>query len=435
MAAGSDPIEFFERGTAFHTGGGRPIRFVVTATTEAGYECEVGLVERTEAPSESEQGIFRYVTRKSSRSERFTTALLIPTGIGLHIGGHAGDAGPVATLMGAVSDRVILHPNVVNASDINEMPANALYVEGSVLTRLLMGTVGLSPVRQNRVLVLLHDHENAMVRNAAINSVNAARATYGLSCQKIVLVKDLRMRSQYGPSGRASGEVEGLRAVIDLLESERQNYDAVAISSVIEVPSGYHQEYFDRRGAMVNPWGGIEALLTHSISDILNVPSAHSPMIESEEIANADPGVVEPRMAAEAVSLSYLQCILKGLSRSPQVVTDMSSNSEAVTAADVSCLVVPDGCVGLPVLAALQQNITVIAVRENTNLMRNDLSRLPWREGQFYTAENYWEAAGIIGALRAGIPPATVRSPIQGVSVEVLSDQSKQDRVALHKIR
>ena len=40
---------------------------------------------------------------------------------------------------------------------------------------------------------------------------------------------------------------------------------------------------------------------------------------------------------------------------------------------DVNCLVIPDGCVGLPVLAALQQGIPVIAVKENRNIMKNEL--------------------------------------------------------------
>jgi len=75
-------------------------------------------------------------------------------------------------------------------------------------------------------------------------------------------------------------------------------------------------------------------------------------------------------------------------------------------------LVIPDGCLGLPTLAALEQGIVVIAVRENRNVMKNDLSLLPWKEGQFHRVENYWEAAGIIAALRAGIAPDSVRRPL-----------------------
>ena len=91
----------------------------------------------------------------------------MPTGIGAELGGHAGDAGPVARLLAEVSDTLILHPNVVNASDINEMPANALYVEGSVITRLLLGTAGLLPVRSNRVLVVIDAHPDEFLRECS----------------------------------------------------------------------------------------------------------------------------------------------------------------------------------------------------------------------------------------------------------------------------
>ena len=50
------------------------------------------------------------------------TVFIVPTGIGAEIGGHAGDATPAAKLIGAVSNIIVLHPNVVNASDINIRP-------------------------------------------------------------------------------------------------------------------------------------------------------------------------------------------------------------------------------------------------------------------------------------------------------------------------
>ena len=112
------------------------------------------------------------------RVAKFNVVFLIPTGIGAEIGGHAGDATPAARLIAETCDTLILHPNVVNASDINEMPTNSLYVEGSVITRLLMGTVGLAPVRSNRVLVILDGRGETIFVNAAINAVSAARASY-----------------------------------------------------------------------------------------------------------------------------------------------------------------------------------------------------------------------------------------------------------------
>ncbi len=82
------------------------------------------------------------------------------------------------------------------------------------------------------------------------------------------------------------------------------------------------------------------------------------------------------------------------------------------TVEDVSCLIIPNGCLGLPTLAALHQGIPVIAVRENANLMRNDLTALPWSPGQFHLVDNYWEAAGVLSALKAGIDPNCVRRPL-----------------------
>ena len=398
-----------------------PVRFVVSSSSLRSYQCELAVVKRNvlrgRIPIAS---IFEFRQRVTQRPEKFNVVLIVPTGIGAEIGGHAGDAGPVARMLGEVSDTLVLHPNVVNASDLNEMPSNALYVEGSVLTRLLMGTVGLERIRSNRVLVVIDDHNDEIFVNAAVNAVNSARAAYGLSCPEVVcLDPPIRLKTEYSPSGRAAGQVERIEGLCDLLDKHNGSYDAVAISSVIDVPDLYHQEYFDAAGTMVNPWGGVEAMLTHTLSSMYNVPTAHSPMFESREIANMDPGIVDPRMAAEAVSTTFLQCTLKGLLRSPRIVTDENAMNKSgiFTAADVSCLVLPDACLGLPTIAALEQNIPVIAVSENSNLMRNDLSALPWRTGQFHRVCNYWEAAGVIAAMRAGIDPAVVRRPLSATHV------------------
>ena len=396
-----------------------PIRFVVTASNKGGYRCEVGKLSGVSRLPES--SIFSFNRRRVVSANTFNAVLLVPTGIGAEIGGHAGDATPVATLLASVCDTLVTHPNVVNASDIIDMPANALYVEGSVISRLLMGTLGLQKVRNNRLLVVVGAHEDELFINAAINSVNAARSTYGLSCPRVVrLESGLEMSSSYTASGRAAGSVTGVDGLFEVMDQYRRDYDAIAITSLIAVPLSYHQDYFESQGNMVNPWGGVEAMLTHAVSTLYDVPSAHSPMLETQEIANSDPGIVDPRMAAEAVSLALLQCILKGLQRSPRIVNDSveMQHQDVLTAEDIDCLVIPDKCIGLPTLAALEQGIQVVAVRENTNLMNNDLTQLGWAEGQLHIVDNYWEAAGVMAALRSGIDPLSVRRPISSAIVE-----------------
>ena len=361
---------------------------------------------------------FQFARRPFEDTSSFNAAVIVPTGVGADMGGHAGDAGPLTILFGAICDAVITHPNVVNASDINESPENTYYVEGSVLTRLLLGNIALQPVRNNRILLVIDEHPDPIFTHAALNAANAARATYGLDCDKVVRLPDgVRLRVAYSPSGRAVGEVSNLNSLINQLMELRNEYDAVAISSVISVPPGYHQQYFDSAGTMVNPWGGVEAMLTHAVSTLLEVPSAHAPMFESQAIANSDPGVVDPRMSAEAVSLTFLQCVLKGLQRSPRILPKAPlGQAGLVDATNISCLIVPDGCIGIPTLAALAQGIPVIAVKENSSLMQNDLTALPWTNGQLQVVENYWEAAGVVAAMKAGIAPTSVRRPLRGLS-------------------
>ncbi|MFQ5914143.1 MAG: DUF3326 domain-containing protein [Nitrospinota bacterium] len=399
-----------------------PLRFAITESDSDQYRCEVGVLKGSPWPSASKlDSIFRFAHRAMENTDSFNAVLLVPTGIGAEIGGHAGDAMPAARLLAEICDTLVTHPNVVNASDINEIPENALYVEGSVISRLLMGTVGLQRVRANRVLVVIDAHKDKMFVNAAVNAVSAARASYGFHCPRVVQMEPpVKLKSRYTDSGRAVGEVENINYLCQILEEYQDEYDAVAISSVIDVPHSYHQEYFDRQGEMVNPWGGVEAMLTHVISSFFNVPSAHSPMFESREIANVDPGIVEPRLAAEAVSITFLQCVLKGLQRSPRIIVDESTQQHpgVLSAADISCLVIPDGCLGMPTLAALEQGIPVIAVRENKNLMKNNLTALPWAPGQLHVVENYWEAVGVMTAMKAGIEPASVRRPLAATITE-----------------
>ena len=414
--------------------GVKPIRFAITDSHSDRISCAISCLETTSelVGLSDDTSIFDFSRRNYENTRDFNIVLLIPTGIGAEIGGHAGDATPTARLLAQACDTLILHPNVVNASDINEMPLNSLYVEGSVITRLLMGTIGLAPTRANRVMVIIDAHEDELFVNAAINAVSAACASFGLVCPQVIkLHPPVMMKSEFTGFGTAAGEIDGLERVFTVLEEQKGEYDAVAISSVISVPKEFHQGYFDAAGKMVNPWGGVEAMLTHAVSSKFNVPSAHSPMFEAQDIANWDPGVVEPRMAAEAISLTFFESVLKGLQKSPRIVTDPSQMSDAgvLSASDISCLVIPDGCVGLPTLAALEQGMPVIAVRENKNLMENDLTKLPWRSDQLRMVDNYWEAAGVLCAIRGGIAPESVRRPFAPTQVTMRNfndNKSKQ---------
>ncbi|KPJ93574.1 MAG: high light inducible protein [Gammaproteobacteria bacterium SG8_15] len=398
-----------------------PVRFTITETRRDSYKCELGVIADILEPTiQHTCSIFDFQKRASVNNSAFNVVLLIPTGIGSTIGGHAGDANPVAKLLASACDTLITHPNVVNASDINELPDNGLYVEGSIISRLMMGTIGLQPVRANRVLAVVNAHPDKYFTDAVINTVSAARASCGLDCPQVIeLNPPVVLESLYASSGRAVGRVSQLESLTDVMDQYQGSYDAVAISTQIDMPINYHTDYYLQRGDMINPWGGVEAIFTHSISSIYDVPTAHAPLDATRDIANLELGVVDPRMAAEIISSAYFLCVLKGLQRAPKIIKDIRFQIPPgiLSVADVSCLVIPDGCIGLPTLAALEQGIPVIAVRENKNIMKNNLSELPWQSGQLHIVENYWEAVGVMSALKAGVLPASVRRPLSDTTL------------------
>jgi hypothetical protein len=428
---GSSPLTNLREATEQAFGNdATPLRVVVTGKSRGGHQCEIEAVEPKVVGSDGDDvSVFNYRQRRLARTNQFNAVMLIPTGVDCAIGGHAGDATPSARLLASVCDNLVLHPNVVNASDVNEQTENCLYAEGSLICRLLMGSVGLRKVRQNRVLLVTEDrHDAPNVVDQTINCAEGARATLGMDISEvIVLEKELFMQTGVADSGRVTGRIERLGKLLDVLRDRRGSYDAIALATRITPHIDtvqLHRSYFGEGGP--NPWGGVEAILTHLLSSVLDVPTAHAPTMSSEALRTESWGVVEPRKAAEVISTTYLFCVLKGLNKAPQVLLNPTGvfDPSVLTAEDISALVIPDGCVGLPTLAAVEQGIPVVAVRNNTNLMRNDLRALPFRAGQLRYAQNYYEAAGILAAMKAGVAPATIARPMQPLRIE---------RVAAHE--
>lgn len=322
--------------------------------------------------------------------------MIVPTGVGAEIGGHAGDATPAAKLLAACCDTLITHPNVLNASDINEIPENCLYVEGSMLDRFLNGALSLRRVRQNKILLAV----NSPVREDTINSVSAARVTLGADIEILELNHRLIMKSKFfvPDGGSASGSIRGWEELLE--QVKKYDFDVLAVQSEIEVDAQVALKYLEQGG--VNPWGGVEALLSKTLSGRLNKLVAHAPL-ESGALKDLRM-VADPRMAAEFVSVSYLHCVLKGLHRSPALEANDSVRGD-VYVHDVDALVSPHGCVGPPHYACLKQGIPVIVVRENKTIFDEE------REDFIYV-ENYHEAAGYLMCMKAGVLPISVRRPV-----------------------
>lgn len=331
------------------------------------------------------------------------TVMIIPTGIGCEIGGHAGDATPAARLLGAASDKLILHPNVVNASAINEMPSNAWYVEGSQLDRFLEGHIELIPVRTNKILVVV----NKPVYNGTINTVTAARAVLGINAEILELDTPLWMKATF-ENGIARGLYSGTEKLIE--QVSHYNFDALAIETAIDCEPQVAIEYFRNGG--VNPWGGIEAITSRAIASKLHKPVAHAPFEEYKKgTITSYSEIVDPRMAAEVCSGEFLYCVLKGLHQAPRISRSHSGYGMGLNVNDIDVMVSPI-CWGRPHEACEKAGIPIIIVKENRTVCD-----FPYGYHKPIWVSNYHEAAGLIAGMGAGISRESVRRPLKPTEV------------------
>lgn len=324
---------------------------------------------------------------------------IVPTGIGAEIGGHSGDATPAAKLIASTCDKLFIHPNVVNASDINEMTSNMLYVEGSILDRFLEGRLGLQETHGNRILLVVNQ-----LRPEIVNAVSAARATIGANIEILELQNPLRMSAYVNTSGLACGTLPNFNEVVDEIRPYSRDYDVLVINTPIETSDSSILDYLSSDGG-TNIWGYVEAKLSREMTRYLDRPVFHAPVENSEVFRNFN-DVVDPRKSAELVSVCYLHCCLKGAHLAPRM-SQTFKHTGSYSRSDIDFMVTPAGAYGRPHAACLEARIPVIVVEENKTVL-ND--RMP---GSFILAKNYLEAAGIIAAKKAGVSLESVRRPLK----------------------
>ena len=322
--------------------------------------------------------------------------MIIPTGIGCKLGGDAA-FNPGVKLIAQCCDRLVINPNAVNASDINEMPTNCLYVEGSIIDRFLEGKIYLQEVKtQNRILMAV----NSPTVPSNINSMNAGIWGIGAKIEILELNTPLTMKASLNPDGTAGGEVGGWRELIDQVKP--LDFDALAIHTVIDCPKEIAEHYWNHGGT--NPWGAVEAIASKFIADGTNKPVAHAP-VDSGVLPNlAKTLIVKQSMAPEVLSITYMFCVLKGLHRAPRV--DTLRKSENLKYTDMDFLLTPMNCWGPPHSSCFKNQIPIIVVRENTTCFTK--FRYPkeiLNHPNVLFVENYLEAAGVIMSWNAGVDP------------------------------
>jgi hypothetical protein len=342
----------------------------------------------------------------------YTVLLIVPTGVGAAIGGYAGDALPVARAIAQVADRLITHPNVLNGAQLYWPLPNAFYVEGYGLDQFAAGRWGLRPVHQNRIGLVFDQGIEPELRWRHLQAADAARATLGLSLTDYVVTDaPLGVTLQTAGSGATWGTIAHpdhlLRAVDRLIHQAGAEAIAVVARFPDDLDSSALQHY--RHGQGVDPLAGAEAVISHLVVRTFQIPCAHAPALAPLPL---DPNL-SPRSAAEELGYTFLPCVLVGLSRAPQFVTQGSAQSTDLWADQVDALVIPaTACGGSAVLSLSQSATQIITVCDNQTRMQVSAQSLGIKATQ---VNSYLEALGVLVADRAGISIDALRPDLRQI--------------------
>jgi len=353
---------------------------------------------------------------QSMNQRPYTVMLIVPTGVGAAVGGYAGDALPVARAIAQVADRLITHPNVLNGAQLYWPLSNALYVEGYALDQFAAGRWGLRPVHQNRVGLVLDQAIEPELRQRHLQAADATRATLGLSLTDYVVTDaPLGVTLQTAASGATWGTIQNPDSLLRAVDKLITQAGAEAIAVVVRFPDDGSSEALQqyRQGQGVDPLAGAEAVISHLVVRTFRVPCAHAPALSPLPL---DP-TLSPKSAAEELGHTFLPCVLVGLSRAPQIVSQLVTQAAAqpsdLWADQVDAVVIPaTACGGSAVLSLSQSQTRIITVGSNTTRMQVTAASLGMSA---IAVESYLEALGVLVAHRAGIDPTALDPQIQSL--------------------
>lgn len=287
-------------------------------------------------------------------------AFIVPTGVGASIGGYAGDASVWARKF-AQKSRLIVNPNVVNAGGFSGITDNMLYVEGYSLDSFFKGEICLQPSVNNKIGVIFDRAIPKDVLNIHINTMNAVKTVYGTNIIGYEISEDeVGVEFFMTEQGISVGSVNNIETLYESAKKMlEKGADALAIVCLFDDAENLNTDY--SKGTGTDPVGGVEAIISHSISKKFKVPCAHSPAFADYSICSE---LVDAKSAAEYITPTFLPCILLGLANAPKI------SKSGIGISDVDYLVVPYDALGsVPVFEALKRNIPVYAVKENVTVL------------------------------------------------------------------
>ena len=323
--------------------------------------------------------------------------MVIPTGLACTFGGDAAYL-PGVKLIASCVDKLIVNPNAVNASDINEIPNNAWYTEGSTIDRFLEGTINLKETKTNNKILCV---VNSPITPGSINAINAGIWGLGADITLLELTTPLILNAFINEDGSAGGEVFGWHELVEQVRPLA--FDVLTIHTKIDCDQEIADKYW-RGEILVNPWGKVESILSKLISTALNKMAVHSP-IDFLQDNLYDKQVVKITQAPEIISNTYAFCMFKGSHKAPKIDIDEEITNLKYT--DIDFLLTPIDCWGRPHEACLKSGIPIIVVRDNTTCFKNFI--YPEKSnGKLIFVQNYLEAAGVIMSMNAGVYYKTI---------------------------
>jgi len=336
---------------------------------------------------------------------------IVPTGIGCSIGGYAGDATPAANLLASAVDYLITNPNTVNASNFINLKKNVVYAEGHSIDLFCQGIANFYLPYANKIGLIIEKSEGWKI-DILFNIINAVRAIYGVNIiEPVITDEKIHSRCYQNEVGAFVGTVDNQEVLFNASkELIKKGAEAIAVTTdVQDLPSDVYAKHFT--GESPNPVGGVEAVISHLIMKIFQVPAAHAPLLNIKDLDLVH-NVVDARGAGEMASTSGLACVLVGLQRAPQIKVQPNTRvADIINLNNLLAVVIPATCLGgVPILHAQKYNVPVIAVRENQTIL--DVSQSKIQLDNVIEVSNYAEAAGIILAIKNGIHLETLSRPL-----------------------
>ena len=363
-----------------------------------------------------------------TKSNPLPTLLIIPTGIGCDVGGFAGDAIPTARLLGSASQCLITHPNVMNGGSLYWPDPHIHYVEGFSLNLFATGELFLKPVRQQKVGLLLDAGLESDLKQRHLQVADGCVTSLGLDIGPIITTeKALRINLKKGLSGSSWGNI-GEPDVLLRGAEKLKKAGATAIAVITRFPddSDDLETKLYRQGNGVDMIAGAEAVISHFLVKHLLIPCAHAPGLAPLSV-DYD---LDPRTSGEEIGYTFLQSVLVGLSRAPDLIPKSVLNNyeksflqltPLLSNENLGAVVVPQGALGgEAVLSCIEKSIPLIIVSNQGVLnVSSSKMRLDYlssaKDNNILYADNYLEAAGLITALRYGINVKSLRRPIDNV--------------------